>query len=359
MNDLIDAILNLLGKGEDLVLARVINVKGSSPREAGAAMLICKNGGIAGTVGGGLIEAAVTNKGRELFTSQGSAILEFDMTGDDIKAADMVCGGTMAVLVELIPACKNTIDIFTTMNENRRHSRTSYLVTKLPSAGSEDGIERKLLSAFGLHDVSIKPNPMDEAILLLTESSAVYIDGRPYWVDVMKPQEILYIMGAGHISREVRDLAQRVGFTTVVMDDRSEYANRERFGKAVEIVVLKSFEGCFDGFCMDNNSYIVIVTRGHAYDKKVLEQALRTRAGYVGMIGSIRKRDTIYRSLVDEGFTAEQIRQVYCPIGIKMKAETPAEIAVSIVGELINVRADKRNGKSEMMDTSTDRLILA
>jgi xanthine dehydrogenase accessory factor len=350
MNDLIDTILNLLAKGEDLVLARVISVKGSSPREAGAVMLMSKNGGITGTVGGGLIEAAIMDKGRELFASRGWAKLEFDMTGDDIKTADMVCGGNMEVMVELIPACADTMKLFADMNENRCHNRTSYLVTKLPDAGSDYGIQRKLLSVGGLHDIPAKPNLLEEAIMTLVESGVVHVEEGTYWVDVIKPRGIVYIMGAGHISREVSDLAQRVGFTTVVMDDRSEYANRERFGKAAEIVVLKSFEGCFEGFCIDDNSYIVIVTRGHGYDKKVLEQALRTRAGYVGMIGSIRKRDAIYRSLVEEGITTEQIKQVYCPIGLKMDSETPAEIAVSIVGELINVRAEK-NGKNKMTDT--------
>jgi xanthine dehydrogenase accessory factor len=346
MTDLIDAIVDLLEKGDDFVLARVISVQGSSPREAGAAMLMHKHGEIAGTVGGGVIEAAAMDKGRELFASRGCrrwATLAFDMTGGDIKkTADMVCGGKMEVLVELIQACADTLHMFAGIHENRRRNRTSYLVTELPDAGSEDGLQRQLLSAGSLHDVSVIPDPLEEAVLSLTASGVVHVEGRRYWVDVIRPGGIVYIMGAGHISREVSELAQRVGFTTVVMDDRPEYANRERFGKAAEIVVLKSFEGCFEGLCMDNNSYIVIVTRGHLYDKKVLEQALRTGAGYVGMIGSIRKRDTIYRSLADEGFTAEQIKQVYCPIGLKMDSETPAEIAVSIVGELINVRAEKR-----------------
>jgi len=345
MTDLIDDILDLLKKGDDLVLARVISVQGSSPREAGAAMLMHKNGEIAGTVGGGIIEAATLDKGRVLFASRGWATLAFDMTGDDLKkAADMVCGGKMEVLVESIQACADTLHLFEGIDENRRHNRTSYLVTELPDAGKEDGLQRRLLSAGSLHELSVMPDPLEEAVLPLTASGVVHAEGRSYWVDVIKPGGIVYIMGAGHVSREVSDLAHRVGFTTVVMDDRPEYANRERFGKAAEIIVLKSFEGCFEGLCMDDHSYVVIVTRGHLYDKKVLEQALRTGAGYVGMIGSIRKRDTIYRSLVDEGFTADQLKRVYCPIGLRMDSETPAEIAVSIVGELINVRAEKRKG---------------
>jgi xanthine dehydrogenase accessory factor len=131
-----------------------------------------------------------------------------------------------------------------------------------------------------------------------------------------------------------------------VLDDREEYANRGRFAEQAQVIVLKSFDNCFDGLQLDGNSYVVIVTRGHAYDKTVLAQALHTKAGYIGMIGSNRKRDAIYKALLAEGFTAEQLKTVHCPIGLKIETETPAEIAVSIVGELIEKRAQKRKCKS-------------
>lgn len=342
MTELVNVILELIRQGEDLVLARVIGVKGSSPREVGAAMAVRKNSEIVGTIGGGLIEAAAMKKAQEIFVSGGCATLEFDMTGDDLKTADMVCGGTMEVLVELLAAAPETVHTFAGINENRRHSRTSYLVTDLPGVAGVCTMKRRLLSAGGLHEVPLMPDPLEEAVYALAEPAVISVDGRRYWVDVIRPGGIIYIMGAGHISREVSELAQRVGFMTVVMDDRPEYANRERFGKQAEVVVLKSFDDCFEGVHMDDNGYIVIVTRGHIYDKVVLGQALKTGAGYVGMIGSIRKRDTIYRSLMEDGFAADQIGRVHCPIGLKMDSETPAEIAVSIVGELINVRAEKR-----------------
>ncbi|MBN1689677.1 MAG: XdhC family protein, partial [Dehalococcoidia bacterium] len=143
------------------------------------------------------------------------------------------------------------------------------------------------------------------------------------------------------------DLAVRVGFAAVVLDDRAEYANRERFALPAEVIVLKSFENCFEGLQIDDDSYVVIVTRGHVYDKTVLAQALHTKAGYIGMIGSIPKRDAIYRALLADGFTAQQLEKVHCPIGLKIDTETPAEIAVSIVGELIAQRAQKRKWKSQ------------
>ncbi|MFP4348583.1 MAG: xanthine dehydrogenase accessory protein XdhC [Desulfococcaceae bacterium] len=148
-----------------------------------------------------------------------------------------------------------------------------------------------------------------------------------------------FLFGAGHVSRQLAKLTQMVGFRTVVLDDRSEFANRDRFPGVDQVHVLDRFENTFSGLSTDSNSFIVILTRGHSHDRTVLAQALRTQAGYIGMIGSHRKRDTIYRSLRDEGFTTADLDRVHCPIGLDIGGETPEEIAVSIVAEMIEVRS--------------------
>ena len=149
----------------------------------------------------------------------------------------------------------------------------------------------------------------------------------------------VFLFGAGHVSQQVADLAARVNFRTVVLDDREEFANPQRFPKADQIVVPSSFEQAFAGLEIDSDSYVVIVTRGHLHDKTVLERALRTKAGYIGMIGSRRKRDMLYQALLSEGFTREDIDRVCCPIGLNIGGDTPEEIAVSIVAQLIKVRS--------------------
>jgi xanthine dehydrogenase accessory factor len=106
--------------------------------------------------------------------------------------------------------------------------------------------------------------------------------------------------------------------------------------------VISSFTDCFNGYDLDKDSYLVIVTRGHMHDMEVLDQALRTKAGYIGMIGSRKKRNSIHGHLMDKGTTEAQLEQVRCPIGMAIKADTPEEIAVSIVGELIYQRATGR-----------------
>jgi len=353
MTDLLDIIAGLLKKGEDLVLVRVISVKGSSPRHLGSAMIVRSNGGIEGTVGGGLIEAAAMRKAVDLFQEKGFVRLWFDMTGDDLTVADMVCGGKCELLIEYLPADRNTSEAFNSLLTGRRHSYRSYMITALPAADVGIGpLEHSVLApgstcATGSDGSDGLSARLTDTVWGLTEPALVDIEGHEFWVDVVLNTGVLYIFGAGHISREVNDLAVRVGFTTVVLDDRAEYANRERFALPAEIIVLESFDNCYNGLQIDDDSYVVIVTRGHAYDKTVLAQSLHKKAGYIGMIGSNRKRDAIYKALLADGFTAEQLEKVHCPIGLKIETETPAEIAVSIVGELIEKRAQKRKWKSQ------------
>jgi xanthine dehydrogenase accessory factor len=149
----------------------------------------------------------------------------------------------------------------------------------------------------------------------------------------------VYIFGAGHVSEQVVPLAKRVHFKVVVIDDREMFANRERFPEADEVIVSE-FERCFDQLNIDDSSYIVIVTRGHLYDGFVLEQALKSNARYIGMIGSKKKIRTLYQNLIKKGVPKETLDRVHAPIGIDINSETPEEIGVSIVAELIKVRGE-------------------
>ena len=149
----------------------------------------------------------------------------------------------------------------------------------------------------------------------------------------------VYIFGAGHVSEQLAPLAKKVHFRVVVIDDREMFANRNRFPGADEVIVSE-FEKCFDQLNIDDSSYIVIVTRGHLYDGFVLQQALKTNARYIGMIGSKKKIRTLYDNLMGKGMTKEILDRVHAPIGIDINSETPEEIAVSIVAELIKVRGE-------------------
>ena len=191
---------------------------------------------------------------------------------------------------------------------------------------------RSLLSEAWLEDFAPKVDEIKNPFIMEVENQRFFIE--PTFVP-----GTVFLFGAGHVSQQVAEVAALVKFRTVVLDDREEFANQQRFPKADQIIVLPSFERAFAGLEIDTDSYVVIVTRGHLHDKTVLEQALRTKAGYVGMIGSRRKRDILYQTMLSEGFTQGDIDRVHCPIGLNIGGDTPEEIAVSIVAELIKVRS--------------------
>jgi len=147
----------------------------------------------------------------------------------------------------------------------------------------------------------------------------------------------IFIFGGGHISLDLAKMAKLVGFKIVVIDDRNEYANPQRFPEAEQTLAI-DFARAFSKLKIGKTGYIVIVTHGHMGDETVLERALATEAKYIGMIGSKTKNKVVYSHLLAKGITKEQLDKVYAPIGLSIHAQTPEEIAVSILAEIIQVR---------------------
>jgi len=157
------------------------------------------------------------------------------------------------------------------------------------------------------------------------------------FIEPILPPASLYIFGAGHVSVNLYKVARGAGFDVTVVDDREAYANRERFPEARE-VIAEDFDKAMARIEPGEGAYIVIVTRGHRDDMRVLRWAVQTRARYVGMIGSRRKTIAIFKELQKEGLSAELFERVHAPVGLDIGAITPEEIAVAITAELIAIR---------------------
>jgi xanthine dehydrogenase accessory factor len=170
------------------------------------------------------------------------------------------------------------------------------------------------------------------------------------YVEPVLPIPVLYLFGAGHVAYNVYKVAKIAGFDVIVVDDRESYANAERFPDARE-VIAEDFDQAVKRITPNENSYVVIVTRGHRDDMRILRWAVQTEARYLGMIGSKRKVITIYKELEKEGLPAHLFEKVMAPIGLEIGAVTPEEIAVSIVAELI---ARKRNVEVTMASKKVD-----
>jgi xanthine dehydrogenase accessory factor len=252
--DIYEEIVKLRREGRRGAVATIVNVRGSIPSFETAKMLVRDDGSIAGTIGGGCVEAEVWQAAREVMESEKPRSLTFNLNQDPKYDTGLVCGGTLDIFIEPV----------------------------LPPA-------------------------------------------------------LLYIFGAGHVSANLYKTARGAGFDVTVIDDREAYSNRERFPEARE-VFAEDFEQAMGRLTPNESSYIVIVTRGHRDDMRVLRWAVQTQARYIGMIGSKRKTITIFRELVQEGLAPELFERVHAPVGLDIGAITPEEIAVAITAEMIAVR---------------------
>ncbi|MHC1721807.1 MAG: XdhC family protein [Aminipila sp.] len=267
----------LIKNGEDFVVAKVVDAKGSTPRKKGAWLLMRKNDKSFGTVGGGILETETEKMALALFESKQSYIHHFVLTPGKMQSLDMRCGGDVDISFEYISA-----------------------------------------------------------------------DNAEAFLEEFRIKSTAYIFGAGHVGLALEPILRYVGFDTIVVDDREEFVNRERFPESKNIFKISNYQNAFSQLHPDKNSYIVIVTRGHAGDYEVLKQSLEFECAYIGMIGSRKKVAYTFDLLEKQGVSRERLEKVHSPIGIDIKAETPEEIAISITAEMISVRAlaeenDERN----------------
>jgi len=284
----------MLRSGQALVLVRILYAEGSTPRGEGAAMLVGKDGWIAGTVGGGAVEFLAlrdagiclqeqknTQKVYSLDTRRDQAA-EKDGTTEGPVSSGMICGGEVTLGYTLL--------------------------------SGRDGEE------------------------VLQEAEKQQAAAKPR----------VYLFGGGHVSLCAAEELMRIGFETVIWDDREEFADSARFPGAAE-VICAPYTDIAARLRITAEDYLLIMTRGHAFDYEVQKYALTTPAGYIGLIGSHAKIAAAAAKLLEDGFTKEQTERFYAPVGIQIGAETAEEIAVSIAAELILVRAH-REGRRKVRE---------
>lgn len=351
MEKIYSGLINCCEMNYPSVLATIIKQEGSAPRGVGTKCLIRPDGRIIGTIGGGQLEAAVIEEAGKVLAIQTPKRFRFRMEGASVENNEMICGGEVELFLEpIFPDNVSQMDIFKRILELERRGGSGILGTiispeqwfRTPKVFIESN-DRK--SGDILEIKEIEDRLTQSMAQILNQRQAFILPcrdkaGHQYelFVEPVLSDPKLYIFGGGHVSLELVPLADRVGFKVVVIDDREEYADPDHFPEADQVYQFP-FEGVINRFAVSESSYLVIVTHGHKHDKTVLEQALKTSAKYIGMIGSRRKIKIIYDKLLEEGYSAKDLERVYSPIGLDIGAETPQEIAVSIVAELIRIRA--------------------
>ena len=335
MKKLFDSIISSLKGGQPVVLVSVVASSGSTPRGAGAMMAVFPGGGSSGTVGGGAVEFEAQKHAALMFDSKSTHIASYSLEKHAVADLGMICGGDVTLFYEYFdPADNRCLELFKHMCAALDKNENAWIVRRFES---ERAAETAVYDGGGLHFAS---SIKEDDIKPLLGNAPELSDGDVllYAEPIMRAGRV-YVFGGGHVAQELVPMLSRVGFSVVVYEDRESFAREELFPDANGII-LNDFAKISDAVSVDETDYVVIMTRGHQHDFEALEQMLRTKAPYVGCIGSARKIETFKRNLVDRGIPEAELKRLHSPIGLKIKAETPAEIAVSVTAEMILFRAE-------------------
>jgi xanthine dehydrogenase accessory factor len=295
VKEIVEQIVRRTSRGEVVSLCTVVAARGSTPQQAGAAMLVLQDGQTLGTLGGGCVEAEVRTQALRLLGQRADRLLTFKLDHDYGWDDGLVCGGTMDIAVQSIAESQRWVELRADLAANR----ATHVEVAVPDESGQ-------ISRFR---IPIQPTPT------------------------------LLIAGAGHVGQALAGLMAKLDFEVVVIDDRPDCATAERFPTARRII--GDIEAELRGFPVGEQTYVVVVTRGHKHDTQALGAVIESPARYVGLIGSKRKVLQILRGLKEQGVTDERLGRVHAPIGLAIGAVSPGEIAVSIAAELIAERRGK------------------
>jgi xanthine dehydrogenase accessory factor len=289
----LEPLLEEAAAGRACALCVVVSARGSTPQQAGAMMLVKADGSIAGTVGGGFVEAAVIEAGTAVIDGGSSHVVSHDLGHVRGETEGPICGGTMRVAITAV---------------------APGAVAEYERVAAERVAGRSARLPLGAGD----------------ESFAVDVAPRP----------TLVVVGAGHCGRALADLAATLDFEVVVLDDRPAWVEHAGFGEGARLVIGDPAAALRE-HDLGEHAYVAIVTRNHEMDYQALRAVLERPCGYIGLIGSKRKRDMIYRDLRADGVDEASLERVHSPIGVEIGARTVREIAVSIAAELIRHRRER------------------
>lgn len=331
MRNMLKTIHHKLTHGEALVLVTVIASSGATPRGAGARMLVGNEGRICGTIGGGAVEYRSEQIAASVLAEKTSLDHNFTLTKDDVQNLGMICGGACDVYFHYIPA---------------GDAHTLALCEQAESA-FRNGIDLWLLTDVGPRDAMGLYTP-DSGFWGIPVPEDLSLSRHPERTGDIFAEQIntsgkVYIFGGGHVAQELVPVLAHVGFRCVVMDDREEFTKPELFPGAENVICgdLTHLEA-YLSIC--NEDYVCVMTRGHSHDTVVQAQVLKCHPTYCGVIGSPHKAAGVRKTLKEEyGLNDEELDLVTTPIGLPIKGETPAEIAISIAAQMILHRAE-RNG---------------
>jgi xanthine dehydrogenase accessory factor len=339
-------MLEKIRSGEDTVLATIVAGAGSSPRSSGAHILIDKNGRVCGTIGGGPLEYKATEFARDLLERRQSRRKTYRLYQNDEEDLGMRCGGRVDVFFQFIEGGdEKTASLAEECLARLERDEDLWLFIDLTSdLTSPTGWTMALYSGGSLFPGEITLGGDDIRELARNKAVLVRKGERRVYGEPVNFAGKVFIFGGGHVAQALVPVLDSIGFRCVVFDNRPEFVRRELFPGAFDLIT-----GGYDRIeerliekkiTIGSGDYIAIMT--HACDLEVLRRMIGRNCAYIGVIGSKTKAAALKQQLEREGVSRETLAGIKSPIGLDIKSETPEEIAVSIAGEMILRRAERR-----------------
>ncbi len=361
MKSIYVCLLEGLTEQKPLVLATNVATKGSTPQVPGASALFSSKGLLEGTLGGGLLEADAQRKALKTLKKKASLLSEFSLKDDISSEEGAICGGEVKILIDACP--EENRGAFQALNQSLIKREPGVLATFINRISEE---KVSLSRRWTERKEKFAADPGAHLSLFKKEIRKAFLEGRPFFLKIKKeifpekakerflflepifPLPLLVIAGAGHVGQAVTHLGSLLNFEVTVIDDRPEFANKEKLPDADHIIV-DEIENAIQNFPISSDTYFVIVTRGHKQDGAALRQCISSEASYIGMIGSDRKIKLMRKKFLEEGWaTSRQFDRVCAPIGIDIQSKTVEEIAISIAAQLVLVRGQIQEKRKEI-----------
>ncbi len=335
--------LDQLRKAEGkIVLATLVNTRGTTPRKEGAKMLVGEGGRILGSVTiGGCVDAQVIEESENVLEENAPKLLELNLGDEEAWEIGLTCGGTIEVFVEPVALDRpdsETLNYYDKLRNHAEQGGRGALVTRLdpPNNGAKLFLLDSGVVEGSLGDPVLDRRFVEEAqgAVARGASRTLFLEGVRAFVEVFAPPATLLVVGAGHVAMPLTSLARVLGFRTIVVDGRPRFATPERFPDVDSLQVGVPSE-LVRAVPLRPTTALVLVAHDYKYDLPVLRHALSTPVGYVGMLGSSRRGKAILDLLREDGVGEAELSRIRVPIGLDIGAQTAPEIALSILAEIL------------------------
>jgi xanthine dehydrogenase accessory factor len=336
MRDVLDALVRWTSAGRRVATATVISIERSAPRDPGAVLAVSEGGEVVGSVTGGCVEPAVFEEACEVLSGGAARLRTYGIADEEAFEVGLPCGGTVHIFV-------NALDPSVPERLARAVAEERPVARVVPVSGPSAGAERLVFA---------DESPDDEAgriaqeLLAAGETALVDVDDEQLFVDSFAPRPSMYVFGAVDHAAAVAAIGRFLGYRVTVCDARSKFVTAERF-PAVDELVVEWPDRFLQRAPVDERTAICVLTHDHKFDVPLLKVALATDAGYIGAMGSRRTTEERAERLRADGVGDDELARIHAPIGLRIGARTPQEVAVSIAAELIETlreRMDSRAG---------------